>query len=318
MRSITLSSPAKLNLYLKVLNKRPDGYHNIVTLFERIDLCDEITFTLNQDGKIRIQCNHPQVPVGPKNLVYRAARLLQDNFKVKEGVNIKIRKRIPVAAGLAGGSSNAATALLGLNQLWGLHLSRQQLLKYAAEIGSDVSFFLHGCPWALGSQRGEKITRISLKKKLWHVIVVPKVKLYASEVYGALKLRLTKPNDDVNILIHNLKKNDLTTVGHLLWNDLEAPVVKLFPAILKLKEKLKSLNTQGVMVSGSGPAVFVLTQSRQEAQQIQSVLAKRYSQVFVAGTLWGKESGHGDYGNSGIPEGRTRQKIKGVYDGHFR
>src|SRR3989338_9757846 len=128
MRSIILPSPAKLNLFLKVHNKRSDGFHNIVTVFERISLSDELTFRANTRGTIRITCDHPQVPVGPKNLVYKAARLLQDTFHLENGVNIKIKKRIPVAAGLAGGSSNAAAALLGISRLWGLKLSRQQLL----------------------------------------------------------------------------------------------------------------------------------------------------------------------------------------------
>ena len=141
MRRIRLSSPAKLNLFLKVLNKRPDGFHNISTVFERIDLSDEILLKLNPSGGIRIDCVHPQVPGGPKNLVYQAAKLLRDDFRVKEGVDIYIKKNIPVAAGLGGGSGNAATVLKGLNELWELRLSRPQLLSYARRLGSDVAFF---------------------------------------------------------------------------------------------------------------------------------------------------------------------------------
>src|SRR6185436_451831 len=157
MKSITLQSPAKLNLYLKIVNKRPDGFHNLTTLFERIDLADEITLTSEASGRIRVSCDHPQVPTGPKNLVYKAAALLKQDFGIKQGVHITICKNIPVAAGLAGGSSNAATVLQGLNKLWNLKLTKTRLAAYAARIGSDVAFFLYDCSWALGTGRGEVI-----------------------------------------------------------------------------------------------------------------------------------------------------------------
>ena len=285
MRSLVLKSPAKINLFLKVLNKRPDGYHNIVTLFERINLFDDISFKANSSGRIKITCNHPQVPTGPKNLVYKIAQLLKTEHKLNQGVDIHINKRIPVAAGLAGGSSNAATALLGLNKIWNLRLPKAKLVHYAGRIGSDVAFFLYDCPWALGTGRGEKIREVSLASKLWHILVVPKVKLYASEVYGALKLGLTKRNDDVNILIHHLRKNDFEALESRIQNDLEDAVSGLYPGILTLKKNLNSLNTHGVMVSGSGPAVFGLIHSERAAQQIRSKLSRRYSQVFVVRTF---------------------------------
>ncbi|MBF0490573.1 MAG: 4-(cytidine 5'-diphospho)-2-C-methyl-D-erythritol kinase, partial [Candidatus Omnitrophica bacterium] len=130
MTSITLNSYAKLNLVLNVLGKRPDGFHQLRTIFERIDLHDTITLKKRSFG-IHISCNHPHVPLGPKNLVYKIALKLQNDFGIKEGVSMTIRKRIPVAAGLAGGSSNAATVLLGLNQLWNLNLSQKKLIEYA-------------------------------------------------------------------------------------------------------------------------------------------------------------------------------------------
>ena len=130
MNSITLRSPAKLNLYLHVHNKRPDGFHNITTVFERINLFDDIRLTTNRSGKIKIFCSHQDVPKGPKNLVYRVAKRLRDEFSVKAGVDITIKKQIPVAAGLAGGSSNAATTLMGLHRLWRAWVCQKKFFDY--------------------------------------------------------------------------------------------------------------------------------------------------------------------------------------------
>jgi len=285
MNRITLPSPAKLNLFLKVQNKRPDGYHNIVTVFERINLTDEVTFRSIPGKTIRITCNDPHVPVGSKNLVYRVARLFQEELDVKRGVEIRIEKRIPVAAGLAGGSSNAATALLGLNRIWKLGLSRPKLLSLARKIGSDVPFFLHDTSWALGTERGDRIKKLNIGTKLWHILVVPRIKMYSWEVYGGHTNMLTKINDNANILIRNLKKDNVLEVGRLLANDLETEIIRLCPRLKKLKERLKSLNAKGVMISGSGPSVFGITATEDEAESIKSVLSKRFSKVFVVKTL---------------------------------
>ena len=285
MKSISLQSPAKLNLFLKVINKRPDGYHNLKTIFERIDLSDTIRLTVNRSGAIRIFCQHPQVPKGAKNLVYQAAQTLQKDFKVSKGVDIRITKRIPVAAGLAGGSSNAAAVLLGLNKLWGLCLSRPKLVLYGKKIGSDVPFFLYGCRWALGTERGDQIKKLNIPSKLWHILVVPNVKMYTQKVFGGLNLKLTKEIDNVNILTHSLIRNDLDRVGALLSNDLESSILKLRPQLLTLKQKLKSLPVVGVSFSGSGPSVFSITRSRQQAQKIRAILRPRYRRVFVVKTL---------------------------------
>ena len=308
MNGVTLSSPAKVNLFLKVQNKRADGYHNIVTVFERIDLADRISFRPTvSDTSVKITCNHKDVPVGPKNLVHKAARLLKEKYNVKRGARIRIDKNIPVAAGLAGGSSNAATALLGLTKIWGLRLSRPELTSLAQKIGSDVSFFLHDASWALGTERGDRITKLDIKTCFWHILVVPHVKMYSGKVYQGLKLPvsssnkawskasssqntvgtnlLTKINHNANILIRNLRKGNILGVGSALSNDLEEEIFRLYPPLRKLKERLKSLNTKGVMVSGSGPCVFGLTATEEEAMSLRKILSKRFSQVFVAKTL---------------------------------
>ena len=285
MKSLTIKSPAKINLYLHVKKKRKDGFHEIKTVFQRISLHDEITLKSNKSGRISIRCNHPHVPTGPKNLVYQVAQMLKRELDIPKGVHISIKKRIPVAAGLAGGSSNAGTVLLGLNRLWRLNLSKAQLVKYADRIGSDVAFFIHNTPWALGTDRGNKIKRLSIRTKLWQILVVPRVKMLSGRVYGGLNLSLTKGRDNANILIHNLKKRNILGIKCSLKNDLEGVVFRLCPRLAKLQLKLKSFDLEGVMVSGSGPAVFGITDSEEEARTIYRKISKQYSQSFVVCTL---------------------------------
>lgn len=284
MSTLKVLSPAKINLYLKVLNKRSDGFHNIDTLFERVSLFDTISLRELKKDEIKVECNHPQVPCGPKNLVYKVADLLKRTLNIPKGVLIRIDKKIPVAAGLGGGSSNAAAVLKGLNTLWNLGLSQKQLVCFAAQIGSDVPFFLYDSSYAIGSDRGDVIKPVKIETKLWHVLVIPRVKLYAGEIYDRLKLKLTKRNDDVSILILNLRNKNIDSLNSLLLNSLEGPVFEQCPQLIKLKEKLKLLNCKAVMVSGSGPCVFGVTESEDEARNIQKILSKRYSRVFVAQT----------------------------------
>ncbi|MFH1360015.1 MAG: 4-(cytidine 5'-diphospho)-2-C-methyl-D-erythritol kinase [Candidatus Omnitrophota bacterium] len=284
MKSISLRSPAKLNLFLKIIKKRTDGYHDLVTLFERIDLCDQICLRLNKSGKIRIFCQDAHVPKGPKNLAYKAARLLKEEFALLDGVDITIRKNIPIAAGLAGGSSNAATALLGLNKLWKLNLKREELIEYAKTLGSDIPFFLHDCSWAIGRKRGDEIQRLNLKQKVWHILVVPALKVYSREAFGAFKLQLTKGYDDVNILTHALRKKDSVCLGKLLSNDLETVVFKQYPKLFQLKKTLGKLASNAVL-SGSGSALFAVVGSKREAKQYAVLLKKRYQRVFIVRTL---------------------------------
>ena len=290
MSSCSLISPAKINLFLKVINKRLDGFHNIETIFERISLCDDIRLKSNPRGIIRIHTNHPQLPKGPKNLMHKVARMLKDELNISQGVDIFIKKRIPIAAGLAGGSSNAATVLLGLNKIWNLKLTQKQLVDFAKKIGSDVAFFLYDTSWGLGTERGDKIKKLAVKTNLWHLLIVPRFKLYAGEVYQTFARDhagtkgLTNKNRNVSILLHYLKNNNREGMASLIHNDLETPILKLAPRLALLKKKLKSLNPLGVMISGSGPGVFALTGSEQVARRLKKKFEKQYSQVFVVST----------------------------------
>ncbi len=300
MNTLRLNSPAKLNLVLNVLGKRPDGFHDLRTIFERIDLHDTITLKKTA-GKISIRCNNPQVPKGPKNLAYQVAQILQRDFHLAHGVEITIHKRIPVAAGLAGGSSNAAAVLQGLNRLWNLKLPQKQLIEYAAKVGSDVAFFLYDTPYALGEGRGDQISKIPIKTKLWHVLVTPRVKIYTRNVFAclagpsrrwlaeadrraAVNLKLTRKRDDVNILLPFLRGNNLYSVGSHLWNDLEPAILSLKSHWGPLKSKLLDAGAVAVCFSGSGPSIFGLAKSQKHAQAIRARFDKRFTQVFVVST----------------------------------
>lgn len=286
MKTLSLRSPAKLNLFLKVLHKRKDGYHSLETLFERIDLCDHIQLTGNQEGVIRIFCDHPDVPLDSRNLVYRAVKLVQEEFGLTDGIDIQITKRIPVAAGLGGGSSNAATTLWGVNRLWSLHMTRKKLLALARKIGSDVSFFIHNCSWAEGRGRGDQIKRFIIPARLWHIVVVPALKVYSQEIFAAWhNEELTKPGDDVKIFIRFLRKNNLSAMERLLRNDLERAIVRRHPQLLSLKQNIAHLVQKPVIFSGSGPALFALAPTRREAHGLKEALAKNGYQTFIVRTL---------------------------------
>lgn len=286
-----VDSCAKLNLYLEVLNKRKDGYHNINTVFERIGLSDKIILKPRRDNKIKIICSSPLVPKGKTNLAYRSAKLLQDNFLVKKGVNIEIKKRIPVGAGLGGGSSNAAAVLTGLNKFWGLRLGQNKLVKLAAGIGSDVPFFIYDSPFALGSGRGEKIKPLRAldSVKLWHVLAVPKIEVLTPVIYKKWDSysRLTSPRRGDKILTSALRKSDLSLIAKSLLNSLERVTSGLYPEVARIKERFICLGLKAVLMSGSGPAVFAIVPSRKEAVSLCRQLKEenKFWQVFASQTL---------------------------------
>ena len=192
-----------------------------------------------------------------------------------------------MAAGLAGGSSNAAAAIAGLDRLWGLGLSRARQLDYARQIGSDVAFFVYDTPFALGTGRGDIIQPLPFKARLWHALVVPRAPVLTKDVYGALginRARLTKPDGDVSMMLRSLKAQDPAGVGAGLFNDLERPILVLKPHLARLKARMARQESLGVSFSGSGPTVFALTASKGGALRIKDAFARSYAQVFVAQT----------------------------------
>ena len=284
-------SPAKLNLYLQVIRKRRDNYHEIKSIFERISLCDTISIKPLPEKVIRVRASGHPVPRGENNLAFRAAQLLQERCSVKNGAEIKIVKRIPVGSGMGGGSSNAASVLLALNKLWKLNLPREKLAELAQEIGSDVPFFIHDLPFALIGGRGEKVKPIKKlgSLRLWHIIIVPKINVSTPYIYAEFdkqKVRLTKPKYDVNILTSVLQKKGHPLIAGALFNSLEQVTTGLYPGLVKVKEKLAKLAVKSILMSGSGPAIFGIVSSQEKALVIKRQLEKwqRWN-IFVARTL---------------------------------
>jgi len=294
---LKLKSYAKLNLYLEVLNIRSDSYHNLVTLFERISLYDEILLTPRLDKEIKLLCAEPRVPSGKRNLALRAAALLRKVSGIDKGADIKIIKHIPVAAGLGGGSSNAATVLLGLNRLWRLNFSREKLTELARELGADVPFFLYDASFALGRERGDRIMPLSvMKRRLWHILIVPRFLVSTFSIYKALdkqrktvKIRdlteLTKALNNVKILSLALKKGSTPLEGAFLFNRLEEVTLKRYPQIKKIKDKLSNLGVRAVLMSGSGPAVFGVVSSRKEGESLCRFFKRSGNESFVVRTV---------------------------------
>jgi len=285
-----LRAPAKLNLYLRVLGRRPDGYHEIETLFERIDLADELTFEAHPD-QVLLTCTEPSLSCGEENLVVKAARLLQQVSGTKHGARLHLIKRIPIAAGLGGGSSDASATLVGLNQLWELGLGHAQLMPLAATLGSDVPFFLSESPWAIGRGRGERCEPLA-GLPLAHVLVVPDARLSTKEIYeswGSSRARpKTESRDDLTaarpslmMVAHALSNGPaIAGLAKGLWNDLEPEAIRRCPVISLIQTQLHDLGCLGTRVSGSGPAVFGLCPDARQAQRVAETMRERAARTW--------------------------------------
>ena len=255
-RTIRIAAPAKINLFLKVLGKRPDGYHDIFSWFQALDLADRITLTITDDTAIVITTNSPEVPTDSSNLVYQAARRILDRAGRTTGLLIDLDKRIPVAAGLGGGSSDAAAVIKGLNRLFDLRLSRDELSAIGLEIGSDVPFFFSRGQ-AEVSGRGEVVTDIELPVDYTVALVTPRLAIRAAEAYQRLSLDLTEPIENSNFTCCR-EASELFGVISQVANDLERALRKAYPVLDKIGDVLASTQAEVVRLSGSGPTVFGL------------------------------------------------------------
>lgn len=286
MRSITLTAPAKVNLFLKIQSRRPDGYHNIETLFERISLADEITISRIPSG-IVIESDKFITAKAKDNLMYKAAESILRHRGVAEGVKISIKKRIPIAAGLGGGSSDAASVLMGINELFGLKLKRAKLMELGARLGADVPFFILGAPFAIGTGKGDKLKVVKSGRRLWHLVVYPGFKLATKDIYEAFDL-LTSKSRNVKI---NPCFTGSATLERMLYNDLQHIATAKKKVLGRIIERLAYELDVRPIVSGSGPSVFCLCRNRKEALSAKKRLfrkipavQRRAWQVFIAGT----------------------------------
>lgn len=254
-------APAKVNLFLQVLGKRPDGYHELATLMQKIELSDRILFEAGGRG-IQIECPGSPLPADETNIAYKAAAVLFNHINDQPGIRITIEKRIPAAAGLGGGSSDAATVLKGLNELFGYNLNREELISLGEKIGADVPFFLvDGTAWAFG--KGERLETAENIPAMWLVLVNPGFEVSTKSVYEGLKMGLTKGGLKFSIP----KFFSIQDIAQGLRNDLERVTLKRHPVLAQIKEHLVRCGAIGALMSGSGPTVFGIFTGQKEAEK---------------------------------------------------
>ncbi len=267
---ISIKAPAKINLSLDVLHKRNDGFHEVEMIMTTVDLADRIELTLLEEDQIIVDVSEGFIPSDHRNLAYQAAQLLKDKFHIRKGVRISIQKNIPVSAGLAGGSSDAAATLRGLNKLWNLGLHLDELASLGAKIGSDISFCVYGGT-ALATGRGEKIQHISAPPPCWVILAKPPIGVSTAEVYRNLKLEnLAHPNIDQ--MVSAINGRDYYEICQQLGNVLESVTFRLYPEVQKIKEQMKRFGADGVLMSGSGPTVFGLVKHESRCLRIYNGL----------------------------------------------
>jgi 4-diphosphocytidyl-2-C-methyl-D-erythritol kinase len=275
-------APAKINLFLRVLRKRADGYHDIVSLMQKITLYDELIFTLRPKG-IVVNCSGSDLPTSEDNLVFRAAQSIFDYANYSSGVEIKLTKKIPLAAGLGGGSSDAATTLIALNKICSLNLKKNELIKLGAKIGADIPFFIFGNN-ALASGIGDQLESLQTLPKLDFILIKPDFELSTKMVYENFNLRLTRGKNNYSIP-RFLKMSDIIRELH---NDLESVSLKMHPELNDLKQMLLRHGALGALMSGSGPTVFGIFRDGKEAKKFLEVIKKEvsdHSTVFFVKSL---------------------------------
>jgi 4-diphosphocytidyl-2-C-methyl-D-erythritol kinase len=278
---IRLQAPAKINLFLEITGKRPDGYHTLETLFQTISFGDELQFRLAPT--LRLTCSEPTLPTDERNLVLRAARCLQALFKERRGAHIHLTKRVPMGAGLGGGSSDAAAAILGLQRLWRRRAPATKLRDCAVRLGADVPFFLEkGLCAATGI--GEKLRRLPSLPARWLLLVYPGFGVSTPEAYGRVRLPWTRPQG-MRRITAAIRRRDFAQIPTLLFNRFEDLVFPHYPELPALKRELLAGGAQAALMSGSGSSVFGFVSSRAAGERLLASLRRRYPQSWLVKTL---------------------------------
>lgn len=285
MTTTRIRTNAKVNLFLRVLGKRVDGYHEVETILQVIKLSDEIEFAPTDTGRVEIEMQWldggtGELPAEADNLITRAAERLVQEGATQDGFKVTVKKRIPIGAGLGGGSGNAAGALVVLSERWGLELERARLSELAAEVGSDVPYCIEGGT-ALATARGEKLTPLPSPEQLWFVLGITDEPMMTRDVYEAWDGMPTADDVSSAVMTMALGAGDAEEVASLLHNDLEPAVFKLRPELEKKKELLAEGGALGVCVSGSGPTVYGLARDEQHAYAVAATVGHVFDRVIV-------------------------------------
>jgi 4-diphosphocytidyl-2-C-methyl-D-erythritol kinase len=276
MAEQTVLSPAKVNLFLKVTSKRPDGYHNLVSIVDVISLYDVMHIREAPKGEVIVRDDRGLLPQGGANTIYRAIMLMKERYSIDSGVEVYVEKRIPPGSGLGGGSGNAATAMKELARLWDLRVDESELAELGRRVGADVPLFLYGKQCVMRGV-GELISPIDLPV-IWYIVVYPNAVVSTRDVYSSLRIVLTKEENEVTFSGKFLRVRD---VAEILENDLEEAAFLICPQIKTIKERLKKAGALGSLMTGSGSAVFGVFEDEEEAQKALGEVGGLGS-VFVA------------------------------------
>ena len=275
---LTVRAPAKINWFLDILQKRKDGYHDIISLMQCVSLYDELIF--DHADSITVESDM-DIPVSD-NLVYKAAAFLKKAVSYPNGARILVRKEVPVSAGLGGGSSDAAYTLAGLNILWGLGLQQEELCSIGARIGSDVPFFFHA-PAALVEGKGDRVQSMSIGQSCRLLLVNPRVNVSTAWAYDAFDQlsegTLTKKPIDIKLFCQALQNQDYRFLACMLFNDFEHVIMREYPSVGEIKNKLIEMGAEVSLMSGSGPTVFGVFRSREAAEKALQVVGPHWCRI---------------------------------------
>lgn len=275
MQTIELKALAKINLGLDVIGKRENGYHDVRMIMQTIYLYDDVKIERKKNNKkISIESNLYFLPSNDNNIAYKAAQMLIDEFKLEDGVHITLKKRIPVAAGLAGGSANAAAVLFGMNRLFDLKLSQEELMERGVKLGADVPYcIMRGTVLAEGI--GEELTPLSPMPKCYVLIAKPSIGVSTKVVYEKLDSSPILEHPDIDGIINALDENDLELVTKRMGNVLEQVTISDYPVIEEIKDTMKACGAQNAMMSGSGPTVFGIFLKKKDAQEAMVAIKRK-------------------------------------------
>ncbi|EFR43532.1 4-(cytidine 5'-diphospho)-2-C-methyl-D-erythritol kinase [Streptococcus pseudoporcinus] len=283
MASIIERAPAKINLGLDIQGKREDGYHDLEMVMVSVDLCDYISVSALEEDCIQVASDCPKMPVNAKNDVFKAAQLIKENYQIKSGVSIFLTKKIPVCAGMGGGSSDAAATIRALNQLWDLKMSTAEMIALGMEIGSDVPYCIEaGCSRISG--KGEIVQPIDGHFSSWVVLVKPDFGISTRTVFPNVDLEnISRVNIDT--IVETIEGNDYQAMIAAMGNALEDVSIARKPFIQKIKDKMVSSGADVALMTGSGPSVFALCQSEKQANRVVNSLKGFCKEVYKVRTL---------------------------------
>lgn len=284
MRKIKLDAHAKINLSLDVLRRKENGYHELKMIMQQISLKDIVTITETEKSEIKIICNNPNVPTDQRNIAYKSASLLSERYNKNTGLVIEIEKNIPVSAGLAGGSTNAAAVLVGLNEIWNLQLTKEELMAIGLELGADIPFCIMGGT-ALAEGIGEKLTPLPSFKNKQILLVNPDISVSTADVYKNLDIDNIKNRPQTELLIEAIERDDQQELAKNMKNVLESVTLKQLPVIKEIKKMMIANGAIGSLMSGSGATVFGIFETHLQLEECKTQMQKKFKNTIAARTI---------------------------------